>query len=416
MAAAVAAAQLIEDADADIGAYTSPNHGTVAHTREAEKETDTDTDTATVARKIFANLPDLYVGYTADVNLHPQQAELITNTKISCSSGMRWAGWLVLARVISRAQTAGHSAGPETQREGEPEKVFWTYAPESTAEACYISALQQILPWSRVCAVAWELRYPPLMHSGAEDERDGHQHIYAAGSAAAFRAAEQMCVHTIWPKLAQALPALSTSADSGTNEEEPKMLPFASNDIYRLVVTVLVEASGVCIDPSVSYSLLCLAREVAAVLGSSTDEAAILHAMAYVVRIGWPQSKGSDLYASELLLRAACAWNSSSTEDDLLGLVDGSAAAEQAQLCASVALKTALAHDDLVRAAMAAAAAESTQQEPGTSREKQQLRWLLELFDARRALNYEWFDCEKEAGRVPSAQQALFAAVHSWIC
>ena len=165
--------------------------------------------------------------------------------------------------------------------------------------------------------------------------------------------------------------------------------------------------------------LLCLAREVAAALGSNTAEAAVLHAMAYVVRVCWPQSKGSDLYAAELLLRAACAWNSSAPRADLIGRVDGSAAAEQAQLCASAALKTALAHDDLVRAAMAVAAAERThgwQQDPGTSREKLQHRWLLELFEARRALDYEWFECEKEAGRVPSAQQALFAAVHSWIC
>eukprot|EP01043_Picozoa_sp_COSAG02_P019834 COSAG02_NODE_966_length_15587_cov_19.602376_8_plen_543_part_00 len=463
VAAAVAAAQLIEDADADIGVDASPSQDSVAH-------------------NTFANLPDLYTGCSADVSdafppirtvlscsasvrvlnafslqLHHQQVELLTNTKLSCSSGMRWAGWLVLARMIYRAQSAA-SQGPKIlSTDGSARVVaalsFWRYIPEPTAEACYTAALQQILPWSHVCTVARELQGP--LYSGDErGDENGHHEFSPAGSAAAFRSAERMCAHDIWSKLAE---ALSTKGPDSSMIAEERTGKFAPADICRLLVTVLVEASCVTTDPSVGYTLLCLAREAATAFGSYAEEAAVLHAMAYVVRIGWPQSKGSDLYASELLLRAACAWRSSilrevpsspalvltapdgfvhladdtdanqqipqehqhQQERRTIGLVDSSAAAEQAQVCASLALSTALAHDDLVRAAAAAAVAEdlrgcldaTTTWEPL----QRQHRWLLELFEARRALSYEWFECEMEARQVPSAQQALFASVHALV-
>ncbi len=461
-AAAVAAAQLIEDADADIGVDASPSQGIDVH-------------------NTFANLPDLHTGCSADVRdsfppsfellnfsasvkclfaiLHRQQAELVTNTKLSCSSGMRWAGWLVLARMIYRAQSAVSKELKTIGHDGNAQEVaaptFWRYIPEATAEACYTAALQQILPWSQVCTVAKELQGPRYCADERDEENVQHE-INPAGSAAAFRSAERLCTHDVWSKLVQALPVLKKGADSSMISEE-KAVPFAPADICRLLVTVLVEASCVAMDPSVGYILLCLAREAVATFGSHTEEAAILHAMAYVVRIGWAQSKGSDLYAAELLLRAACAWRSSTLPSSpalalrtphgfahsvndtdglqherqhqqcrAIGLVDSAAATDQVQICASLALSTALAHDDLVRAAAAVAVAKEPricQDGTTTNEEQQQQRrrrrrqhcWLLELFEARRALNYEWFECEQEAGQVPSEHQALFASVQSRI-
>lgn len=342
--------------------------------------------------------------------------------------------------MIYRAQSAVSKERKTIGHDGNAQEVapptFWRYIPEATAEACYTAALQQILPWSQVCTVAKELQGPRYRANGWGEENVQHE-INPAGSAAAFRSAERLCTHDIWSKLVQALPVLTT-ADSSMISEENTM-PFAPADICRLLVTVLVEASCVAMDPSVGYTLLCLAREAVATFGSYAEEAAILHAMAYVVRIGWAQSKGSDLYASELLLRAACAWRSSAlpsspapalrtpdgfahsvndTDVDRLlqhehqhqqcraiGLVDSAAATDQAQICASLATSTALAHDDLVRAAAAVAVA----------KELRQHCWLLELFEARRTLSYEWFECEQEAGQVPSEHQALFASVQSRI-
>lgn len=208
-----------------------------------------------------------------------------------------------------------------------------------------------------------------------------------------------------------------------------------------------------------SYTLLCVASASAAALSSDAEEATALQAMACAARGGWPQSKGADLYAAELLSRAACAWRSSMqhrlllpaapTElerpvvcDDAavpapprppspphqqqqgpLGVVDARGAAGERRLCCTIALSTALAHDDLVRAATVAAECHCPCPGPegGAGGAVQpwrqggeELAWLLEMLEARVALDYGWFENEAEAVAAPTAgQRALFEAVWS---
>ena len=222
----------------------------------------------------------------------------------------------------------------------------------------------------------------------------------------------------------QAVRALSLQLDP--ESDGAVSLPFASVDIWRLLYAVAMEAAPVFADPAMQYVLMCVAHAIAATWQSGqnrcadAEEAAALEGMAVVARDGW-QTKGADLYSAELLSRATGAWrnvlgNSPSAVEEkdhsrsrmmpceALRVVGCSEAARQLERCATAALSTALLHDDPVRASWAV---EHTSEDTS---------WLRELHAARLLLDYEWFDCEAEAGRVPAEHRAVFDLVSSRVC